>query len=61
MGFDFDNNLSTNWLLEFRLVHQDSCFDHEQVRHVKGSVRLFSTHCETMARISQNPLSCLYS
>ena len=29
--------------------------------HVKGSVRLFSTHCETMARISENPLSCLYS
>ena len=29
--------------------------------HIEGSVRLFSTHCETMARISQNPLSCLYS
>ena len=25
------------------------------------AVRLFSTHCETMARISENPLSCLYS
>jgi hypothetical protein len=28
--------------------------------HVKGSVRLFSTHCETIAKISENPLSCLY-
>jgi hypothetical protein len=29
--------------------------------HVKGSVRLFSTHCETIAKVSENPLSCLYS
>jgi hypothetical protein len=29
--------------------------------NIKGSVRLFSTHCETMAKISQNPLSFLYS
>ncbi len=25
--------------------------------HVKGSVRLFSTHCETITKISENPLS----
>jgi hypothetical protein len=36
-----------------------SCI-HLQV-HVEGSVRLFSTHCETIAKISENPLSCLYS
>ncbi len=26
--------------------------------HVKGSVRLFSTHCETIVKISENQLSC---
>jgi hypothetical protein len=36
-----------------------SCIHLQQ--DVKGSVRLFSTHCETIAKISENPLSCLYS
>ena len=43
----------------YQLRSAPSCIHLEL--HIKGSVRLFSTHCETMGKISQNPLSCLYS
>ena len=43
----------------YQLRSATSCIHLEL--HIKGSVRLFSTRCETMATISENPLSCLYS